>query len=78
MKPGSMTLLRSQGVHLFVDKGRLRYRVPMDALQSLTLRQLISEAAGEYEERAAIREYDAGMGRADAERLALTDLLAQA
>lgn len=43
--------------------------VPADARQGLTESQLL-----EFEERAAVREFDGGLSRAAAERLALLDL----
>ena len=67
--------LRAHGVELYVaPSGRLRYRAPAGALTS-TLRDLVVEAALQFEERAAIREFDGGMDRATAERLAAADLL---
>ena len=67
--------LRAHGVELYVaPSGRLRYRAPAGALTPL-LRDQIASVAGAYEERAAIREFDGGMARATAERLAAADLL---
>lgn len=68
--------LRAHGVSLYVDpqSGRMRYRAPAGAMTS-TLRDLVVEAALQFEERAAIREFDAGVYRATAERLAAADLL---
>lgn len=77
MNPGQMRLLRERGVVLSIDKatGRLRYHAPRDALRSADLRSAIAEAGMAYEERAGIREYSGNLNRADAERLALADLL---
>ena len=77
MKPGQMRLLRERGVVLSIDKatGRLRYHVPSDTLRSADLRSAIAEAGMVYEERAGIREYSGKLNRADAERLAMADLL---
>ena len=68
--------LRAHGIHLYVEQstGRMRYRAPAGALTPL-LRDQIASVAGAYEERAAIREFDGGMDRATADRLAAADLL---
>lgn len=66
--------LRAHGVHLYVDEstGRMRFRAPAGALTPL-LRDQVAEVALQYEERAAIREFDGGMDRATAERMAAAD-----
>lgn len=63
-------LLHAHGAHLYIDScsRRLRYRAPPGSLTP-ELRGLIAEAAMEYEERCAIREYDGRMDRTQAERL---------
>ena len=66
--------LHAHGIDMFVDSqtGRMRYRAPAGALTA-DLRDLAAEVALEYEERAAIFEYAAGMARKDAERLAAVE-----
>ena len=68
--------LRESGVELYLDPatGRLRYRAPAGGLTP-PLRDLVVEVALEMEERAAIREYDGGLDRATAERMAAADVL---
>lgn len=41
----------------------------------ITIEDLTSDEREDYEERAAIREYEAGFTREEAERLALEDML---
>ena len=75
-----MTTLRSEGVQLRVKEGRLCVRPSVrdrPALMALVkshaaeLRQLLGEAErGAFEERAAIMEFDGGLIREEAERLA--------
>lgn len=63
-------------VLLMVEDGRLK----LDAPQALpdewlgTLRRCRDELIEAFNERAAIREFDGGIARADAERLAWDDL----
>lgn len=68
--------LREQGVDLFVDPaaGRVRYRAPAGTL-TLDLGLMVAEVGLQYQERAAIMEYDGGLDRATAERLAAADVL---
>lgn len=65
-------LLHTHGIEMLQDHrtGLMSYRAPAGSL-SAELRDLVAETALEYEERAAILEYDAGMTRKDAERLAV-------
>lgn len=74
MSLSTIQLLHAHGIQLSLDSqsGRLRYRAPAGGLSG-ELRDLVAETALEYEERAAILEYDAGMTRKDAERLAAAD-----
>ena len=74
MSLSAIQLLHAHGIQLFLDSqsGRLRYRAPAGGL-SAEHRDLAAETALEFEERAAILEYDAGMARKDAERLAAVD-----
>ena len=77
MTPREMTLhLRESGVELYLDPatGRLRYRAPPGGLTP-PLRDMVVEVALEIEERAAIREYNGGLDRATAERMAAADML---
>lgn len=69
-----LQLLHAHGISLHVDalSGRMRYRAPAGALTA-ELRDLVIELALEYEERAAIMEFDGGMDRATAERLAAAE-----
>jgi hypothetical protein len=68
--------LKEFGVELYLDPatGRLRYRAPAGGLTP-PLREKIVAVALEFEERAAIREYDGNMDRASAERLAAAEVL---
>lgn len=54
----------------------MRAHLITDRLQSLarTYRRSLAEVAEIWDERAAIREYEGGMRRADAERDALADV----
>jgi len=75
-------LLRTAGVELFLDTntGRLKYRAPGSALTPFlraTLREYMPEIVYLFNERAAIMEYDGGMPRADAERMAAEVVLEQ-
>ncbi len=72
--------LRNRGVALRVVGDRLRYR-PASAVRP-GLRERMAACKVElvalveqFEERAAIREFDGGLTRAEAERLALQDVL---
>lgn len=67
-------LLHTHGIEMLQDHrtGLMSYRAPAGGLSG-ELRDLVAETALEYEERAAILEYDAGMTRKDAERLAAAD-----
>ncbi len=74
--------LRALGVVLSIDgDGRLAYDAPADVLGDDLLAEMRAhrdELLGLVElieERAAIREYDGGLSRADAERLAWVDVL---
>jgi len=75
--------LRDRGVALRVVGDRLRYRP--EAAVTPELRDQMAACKSDliallerFEERAAIREYEAGFTRAEAERLALDDVLAAA
>ncbi|HMO94406.1 MAG TPA: hypothetical protein PKD64_19645 [Pirellulaceae bacterium] len=77
-----MERLRALGVVLSIDgDGRLAYDAPADVLGDDLLAEMRAhrdELLGLVElieERAAIREYDGGLSRADAERLAWVDVL---
>ena len=74
MNSNHVQKLREHGVQLVVDPqtGQLRCHLPAGALAA-DLRDLAAEVALEYEERAAILEYSAGMTRKDAERLAAVE-----
>lgn len=71
-----LQLLHAYGISLVVDalSGRIRYRAPTGALTS-ELRDLIAEVALEYEERAAIIEYEGGIEQTTANQLAGIDTL---
>ena len=75
MSLSTIQFLRAHGIHLALDSqsGRLRYRAPAGGLCA-ELCDLVAETALEYEERAAIFEYDAGMTRKDAERVAAAEV----
>ncbi|MBL8852898.1 MAG: hypothetical protein JNK57_02890 [Planctomycetaceae bacterium] len=69
------------GVVLNVDEGgRLRYDGPADSLGGDVIERMrgcrdeLRDAVERWSERAAIREFDGGMDRADAERMALIDV----
>lgn len=64
-------MLHAHGIQMFLDPmtGQLGCRAPAGALTD-ELRDLVAEVTLEHEERAAILEYDAGMDRKDAERVA--------
>ena len=66
------------GVALRIEGGAIRYTAPRGALTP-ALRCALIEAKPDllhdYEERAAIREFDGNMPRAEAERLAAADVL---
>lgn len=68
--------LREQGVDLYVDPafGRVRYRAPAGAL-TLDLGLMVAEVGLQYQERAAVMEFDGNMDRETAERLAAADVL---
>lgn len=70
--------LREHGVELVLDDtaGRVRYRAPAGTL-TLALGLMIAEVGLQYQERAAIMEYDGGQDRATAERLAGADVRGQ-
>lgn len=78
MNLSPVQILRAHGVHMYVDPQtmRMRYRAPAGGL-TLELAGLIAEFAMEYEERAAIREHDGRIDRAEAERLAAADMLGE-
>ena len=72
-------LLRARGVQIFLDPrtGQLRHCAPADALTA-EVREIFDEVVLEYEERAAILEYGAGMDRASAGRVAAEAAIAGA
>ena len=74
MTLSAVQLLHAHGAYLYVDPSslRLRYRSPPGSLTP-ELRGLIAEAAMEYEERCAIREYSGCMDRIQAERLTASE-----
>ena len=67
-------LLHTHGIEMLQDHrtGLMSYRAPAGSL-SAELRDLVAETALEYEERAAIMEFDGGMERKVAERQAAAD-----
>jgi hypothetical protein len=86
MAPGAVRLmveLIRAGVVLNVDEGgRLRYDGPADSLGGDVIERMrgcrddLRDAVELWGERAAIREFDGLMDRADAERAALIDVAA--
>lgn len=74
--------LRSAGVELSVDReGRLAFDGPDHVLTDDRLATMRAHRDGllalveRFEERAAVAQYDGGLSRSDAERLALAELL---
>jgi hypothetical protein len=71
------------GVVLSVEGGRLRFDGPAvslggDAIERMrACRDDLMDAIEHWAERAAIREFDGGLARADAERMALIDVAAE-
>ena len=66
------------GVALRIEGGAIRYTAPRGALTADLRAALVEHKPDiifEYEERAAIREFDGGLDRAEAERLAAADVL---
>ena len=68
--------LLDAGVLLSVEDGRLKLDSPQTLPDELltTLRKCRDDLLEAFIERAAIREFDGGIARADAERLAWQDL----
>jgi hypothetical protein len=71
-----LDVLHAAGVVLTLDGHALRYRAPKGVLTSDLLLQLAQHKAAllalveDFEERTALAEYDGGLPRAEAERLA--------
>jgi hypothetical protein len=73
-----LTALAAAGVALRIEGDAIRYRAPRGALTPPLRAALMEHKANilfDFEERSAIREYDGGLSRAEAERLAAGDIL---
>jgi hypothetical protein len=71
------TALDAAGVALRIEGGAIRYTAPRGAMTAELRAALVEhkpDLLHDYEERAAIREYDGNMPRAEAERLAAADV----
>jgi hypothetical protein len=70
--------VQAAGISLTVDGARLRYRAPAGAITPelrADLQELKPTLLYEYHERAAIMEFDGGLARPEAERLAAEEVL---
>jgi hypothetical protein len=77
-----MIELNRAGVILSVYEGRLCYDGPADSLGGNTIERMkacrddLMGAIEHWSERAAIREFEGGLNRGDAERMAMIDVAA--
>lgn len=73
--------LAAAGVTLRIEGDALRYRAPRCAMTADLRAALVEhkpDVLHDYHERAAIMEFDGGLGRAEAERLAAEDVVSNA
>jgi hypothetical protein len=78
-----LRLIRAGVVLSISSEGRLSFDAPKDCLDDLLPLMLANRddllaLVEQFEERAAIREYDGGLDRSEAERLAFADVMLMA